>query len=49
MRKTIKGKGKAMVVTQSIEFCDSILQIINQCAGLDKGNPFKIAIAFSGD
>ena len=46
-QKKLKGKGKAMVVTQSIEsairYYQSLKRILN-----DKGNPFKIAIAFSG-
>ncbi len=45
--KKLKGKAKAMVVTQNIEsairYYQAIRNIIN-----DKGNPFKIAIAFSG-
>lgn len=45
--KKLKGKAKAMVVTQNIEaairYYLAIKQIVN-----DKGNPFKIAIAFSG-
>jgi len=45
--KRLKGKGKAMVVTQSIvsaiKYYKAIQRILN-----DKGNPFKIAIAFSG-
>jgi type I restriction enzyme R subunit len=46
--KKLKGKGKAMVVTQNIEsairYYKAITQIIN-----DKGNPFKVAIAFSDE
>lgn len=46
--KRLKGKAKAMVVTQNIEsairYYLSIKRILN-----DKGNPFKILIAFSGD
>ncbi|WP_026755764.1 type I restriction endonuclease subunit R [Sediminibacter sp. Hel_I_10] len=46
-QKKLKGKGKAMVITQSIEsairYYQSLLRILK-----DKGNPFKIAIAFSG-
>jgi len=45
--KKLKGKAKGMVVTQSIESAIRYYQAIN--AILDsKGNPFKIAIAFSG-
>ncbi|MBA6152400.1 type I restriction endonuclease subunit R [Gelidibacter maritimus] len=46
-QKKLKGKAKAMVVTQSIEsairYYKALKNILN-----DKGNPFKIAIAFSG-
>jgi len=45
--KKLKGKAKAMVITQSIEsairYYKALTRIVN-----DKGNPFKIAIAFSG-
>ncbi|MFP4288844.1 MAG: type I restriction endonuclease subunit R [Bacteroidales bacterium] len=45
--KKLKAKGKAMVVTQNIEsairYYKSLKQILDE-----KGNPFKIAIAFSG-
>ena len=45
--KKLKGKAKGMVVTQSIEsairYYFSIQRILKE-----KGNPFKIAIAFSG-
>jgi len=45
--KKLKGKAKAMVITQSIEsairYYKALSRIVN-----DKGNPFKIAIAFSG-
>lgn len=45
--KKLKGKAKAMVITQNIEsairYYIAIKQIIK-----DKGNPFKVAIAFSG-
>jgi len=45
--KKLKGKAKAMVVTQNIEsairYYLAIKQILN-----DKGDPFKIAVAFSG-
>jgi type I restriction enzyme R subunit len=46
-RKKLKGKAKGMVVTQSIEsailYYQSLQEKLNK-----KGNPFKIAIAFSG-
>ncbi|WP_339697344.1 type I restriction endonuclease [uncultured Marixanthomonas sp.] len=46
-QKRLKGKAKAMVLTQSIEsaikYYKSLTRILE-----DKGNPFKIAIAFSG-
>lgn len=45
--KKLKGKAKAMVVTQSIEsairYYFALKQLVN-----DRGNPFSIAIAFSG-
>lgn len=45
--KKLKGKAKGMVITQSIEsainYYQSIKNILNE-----KGNPFKIVIAFSG-
>jgi len=45
--KKLKAKGKAMVITQNIEsairYYKSLKQILDE-----KGNPFKIAIAFSG-
>jgi len=45
--KKLKGKAKAMVVTQNIEsairYYFAIKQILNE-----KGNPFKIVVAFSG-
>lgn len=46
-QKKLKGKAKAMVVTQSIE---SAIRYYKALKGLlaAKGNPFKIAIAFSG-
>lgn len=47
MPKKLKGKAKAMVVTQSIEsairYYFALQQLLEQ-----KGNPFRIAIAFSG-
>lgn len=46
-KKKLKGKAKAMVITQSIasaiKYYKALQRILN-----DKGNPFKIAIAFSG-
>lgn len=45
--KKLKGKAKAMVITQNIESAIRYYQAINQIVH-DKGNPFKIAIAFSG-
>ena len=46
-KKKLKGKAKAMVVTQSIESAIRYYKSINQILN-DRGNPFKIAIAFSG-
>jgi type I restriction enzyme R subunit len=47
-KKKLKGKAKAMVVTQRIE---SAIRYYNALQRIlkDKGNPFKIAIAFSGE
>jgi len=45
--KRLKGKAKAMVVTQSIESAIRYYQAINKILE-DKGKPFKVAIAFSG-
>ncbi len=45
--KKLKGKAKAMVVTQNIESAIRYYQALNKILK-DKGNPFKIAIAFSG-
>ncbi|MGB0525305.1 MAG: type I restriction endonuclease subunit R, partial [Flammeovirgaceae bacterium] len=46
--KKLKGKAKGMVITQSIEsairYYKSIMRLLAQ-----RGNPFKIAIAFSGE
>ncbi|WP_040250200.1 type I restriction endonuclease subunit R [Psychroserpens mesophilus] len=46
-KKKLKGKAKAMVITQSIEsairYYKALQRVLNH-----KGNPFKIAIAFSG-
>lgn len=46
-QKRLKGKAKAMVVTQSIESAIKYYKALNTILE-DKGNPFKIAIAFSG-
>ena len=45
--KKLKGKAKGMVVTQNIESAIRYYMAINRILK-DKGNPFKIAIAFSG-
>lgn len=45
--KKLKGKAKAMVVTQNIESAIRYYLAIKQILK-EKGNPFKIAIAFSG-
>jgi type I restriction enzyme R subunit len=45
--KKLKGKAKAMVVTQNIETAIRYYLAIKQILK-DKGNPFNIAIAFSG-
>lgn len=45
--KKLKGKAKAMVVTQDIESTIRYYKAIKRILK-DKGNPFKIAIAFSG-
>lgn len=45
--KKLKGKAKAMVVTQSIESAVRYYFALKQLLK-DKGNPFSIAIAFSG-
>lgn len=45
--KKLKGKAKAMVVTQNIESAIRYYLAVKQILK-DKGNPFKIAIAFSG-
>jgi type I restriction enzyme R subunit len=45
--KKLKGKAKAMVITQSIESAIQYFQAIQQLIS-DKGNPFKAVIAFSG-
>ncbi|MFD0990469.1 type I restriction endonuclease subunit R [Mariniflexile jejuense] len=46
-KKKLKGKAKAMVVTQSIESAIRYYKAF-QSILKDKGSPFKIAIAFSG-
>jgi len=46
-QKKLKGKAKAMVVTQSIESAIRYYKAL-QAILKDKGHPFKIAIAFSG-
>ena len=45
--KKLKGKAKAMVVTQSIQSAIRYYQAISKIVE-DKGNPFKVAVAFSG-
>ncbi|SMO77689.1 type I restriction enzyme, R subunit [Saccharicrinis carchari] len=45
--KKLKGKAKAMVITQNIESAIRYYKAINKVLD-DKGNPFKIAVAFSG-
>lgn len=45
--KKLKGKAKGMVVTQSIESAIRYFQALQLLLN-EKGNPFKIAIAFSG-
>ena len=46
--KKLKGKAKAMVVTQSIASAIRYYKALNNVLN-DKGNPFKVAIAFSGE
>ena len=46
-QKKLKGKAKAMMVTQSIESAIRYYKALKNSLN-DKGNPFKIAIAFSG-
>ena len=46
-KKKLKGKAKAMVVTQSIESAIKYYTTLKNILK-DKGNPFQIAIAFSG-
>ena len=45
--KKLKGKAKAMVITQNIESAVRYYLALSQILK-EKGNPFKIAIAFSG-
>ncbi|MCZ2102604.1 MAG: type I restriction endonuclease subunit R [Chitinophagales bacterium] len=45
--KKLKGKAKAMVITQNIESAIRYYLAIKRIIE-DKGNPFKVAIAFSG-
>ena len=45
--KKLKGKAKAIVATQSIESAINYYFALNKLLD-EKGNPFKIAIAFSG-
>ncbi|WP_397362969.1 type I restriction endonuclease subunit R [Olleya sp. R77988] len=47
-QKKLKGKAKAMVVTQSIESAIRYYKAL-QNSLKEKGNPFKIVIAFSGE
>lgn len=46
--KKLKGKAKAMVATQSIESAINYYFALKELLAL-KGNPFRIAIAFSGE
>ncbi|CAM1361278.1 Type III restriction enzyme, res subunit [Tenacibaculum soleae] len=46
-QKKLKGKAKAMVITQSIESAIRYYKALKNILK-DKGSPFKIAIAFSG-
>lgn len=46
-QKKLKGKAKAMMVTQSIESAIRYYKALQNSLN-DKGNPFKILIAFSG-
>ena len=47
-QKKLKGKAKAMMVTQSIESAIRYYKALQNSLN-DKGNPFKILIAFSGE
>lgn len=46
-KKKLKGKAKAMVVTQSIKSAIKYYQTLNRLLD-DRGKPFKIIVAFSG-
>ncbi|CAM4171232.1 type I restriction endonuclease subunit R [Gillisia hiemivivida] len=46
-KKKLKGKAKAMVVTQSIISAIRYYKALSRILG-EKGNPFKILVAFSG-
>lgn len=46
--KKLKGKAKALVVTQNIQSAIRYYMALNRILE-EKGNPFKILIAFSGD
>jgi len=46
-QKKLKGKAKAMVVTQSIESAIRYYKALKTIVS-DKGNPFKVLVAFSG-
>ncbi|MFA9500187.1 type I restriction endonuclease subunit R [Mannheimia sp. E30BD] len=46
--KRLKGKAKAMVITQNIEMAIRYYQAINELLA-EIGNPFKALIAFSGE
>jgi len=46
--KKLKGKAKAMVITQSIQSAVRYYNALNKVLE-EKGNPFKVLIAFSGD
>jgi type I restriction enzyme R subunit len=46
-QKKLKGKAKAMVVTQSIESAIRYYKALKSILK-DKGNPFKVLVAFSG-
>ena len=46
-RKKLKGKAKGMVVTQNIETAIRYFKALNRLLN-ERGNPFKIVIAFSG-
>lgn len=45
--KNLKGKAKGMVITQNIEAAIRYYQAISRILN-DRGNPFKVVIAFSG-